>query len=66
MYAQIAAALILVFASAAVSAAAPAAESVLGGTAVAATDSIPPNCTLNPWTHKYVCHKWPKPKKYSA
>lgn len=22
--------------------------------------SIPPNCTLNPWTHKYVCHKWPK------
>jgi hypothetical protein len=24
--------------------------------------SIPPNCTLNPWTHKYVCHKWPKKK----
>lgn len=21
---------------------------------------IPPNCTINPWTGKWTCHKWPK------
>jgi len=21
---------------------------------------IPPNCTVNPWTGKWTCHKWPK------
>jgi len=32
------------------------------GATIEARDNttIPPNCTLNPWTHKYVCHKWPK------
>jgi hypothetical protein len=24
--------------------------------------SIPPNCTMDPWTGKYTCHKWPTPK----
>lgn len=27
---------------------------------------IPPNCTINPWTGKWTCHKWPdtvKPPK---
>jgi hypothetical protein len=28
--------------------------------------AIPPNCTLNPWTHKYVCHKWPKKRLAAA
>lgn len=23
------------------------------------SDTIPPNCTLDPWTHKLVCHIWP-------
>ncbi len=23
------------------------------------SESIPPNCTLDPWTHKLVCHIWP-------
>ncbi|MBN9311390.1 MAG: hypothetical protein J0I99_13665 [Devosia sp.] len=22
-------------------------------------ESIPPNCTLDPFTHKLVCHIWP-------
>lgn len=24
---------------------------------------IPPNCTINPWTGKWTCHKWPKEPK---
>lgn len=28
-----------------------------------AASSIPPNCVMDPWTHKYVCFKWPKKKK---
>lgn len=24
---------------------------------------IPPNCTINPWTGKWTCHKWPKQPK---
>jgi hypothetical protein len=27
---------------------------------------IPPNCLRDPWTKKYVCVKWPKPKKVAA
>lgn len=23
------------------------------------SDTIPPNCTLDPFTHKEVCHIWP-------
>ena len=59
MYARIAAALIFVAAGAAANAAEPAGLPS-ADSAVQARDSIPPNCTLNPWTHKYVCHKWPK------
>jgi len=25
----------------------------------ARADSIPPNCTLDPFTHTMHCHKWP-------
>jgi hypothetical protein len=25
-------------------------------------ESIPPNCTLDPFTHKMNCHVWPAPK----
>jgi hypothetical protein len=28
--------------------------------------AIPPNCLLDPWTKKYVCVKWPKPKKVAV
>ena len=28
--------------------------------------AIPPNCLWNPWTKKYECAKWPKPKKVAA
>ena len=28
--------------------------------------AIPPNCLLDPWTKKYVCVKWPKPKKIAT
>lgn len=29
----------------------------------ASAESIPPNCTMNPFTHKMTCHVLPKPKK---
>lgn len=36
---------------------------LLAGPGIAApagnNDPIPPNCTLNPFTHKMVCHIWP-------
>lgn len=35
----------------------------LGGSPASArsnnSDTIPPNCTLDPFTHKEVCHIWP-------
>jgi hypothetical protein len=39
-----------------------ASPAAVPGATIEARDNttIPPNCTLNPWTHKYVCHKWPK------
>jgi hypothetical protein len=54
--------LTIVLAGATGAAAFPA-EAPSSATIAEARTSIPPNCTLNPWTHKYVCHKWPKPKK---
>ena len=42
--------------------AALAAFSVLtasAGTLPARADAIPPNCTLDPFTHTMHCHKWP-------
>ncbi len=30
-------------------------------TPMVVADGIPPNCLLDPWTHKYVCVKWPEP-----
>lgn len=43
-----------------------AAETRLSLSLLEARSSIPPNCTLDPWTHKYVCHKWPKKKKVAV
>ena len=31
----------------------------LGAAAPAAAESIPPNCTMNPFTKKLECHIWP-------
>ncbi len=30
------------------------------GPATANQSSVPPNCTLDPWTGRLICHIWPK------
>lgn len=56
-------ALVLIGAAGAVAQLGPVANS---DASIEAASSIPPNCTLNPWTHKFVCHKWPKGTKSRA
>ena len=36
------------------------------GALIFARSSIPPNCTLNPWTGKMTCHDIPKKKPKAA
>lgn len=37
--------------------------SLLAAAIPARAESIPPNCILDPFTHKLECFEWPKPKK---
>ena len=59
-FARISYALVLILAGAAGAGAHPGEAGRTDSIQALADTSIPPNCTLNPWTHKYTCHKWPK------
>ncbi len=36
-----------------------AAEASVPASSITVADGIPPNCLLDPWTHKLVCVTWP-------